>query len=294
VISNRSAVPGLVHLDAAGLDVVEHRNDGAFHLEVHVRLAPIGAFAARGTIPVPAFADNELAGADLPDGLVDAPGTCAAELVVPVEEAEVGHVPAFRGHGPVLAGEVKDGGRLGNGAGVVLGLARIDGVDDIGSLLVDGDLDAGILEFILELFFHPFQSFQVILLENPHLVADLPLVLGNRSHALRHHSHVDKQTPGHAVEGGHVHAHGAIERAAAAVGALAEDNILQLFQLLVGVDAPGAHPPGDGTAGPVNVGLEKLADLVRFVSGRVSRVPGISQDVVALVRAQAAMNAGGQ
>ena len=55
----------------------------------------------------------------------------------------------------VLAGEVKDRGRFGNGARIVLRFAWVDGVENVGALFFHRDFDGCIVVFGLQLFLHP-------------------------------------------------------------------------------------------------------------------------------------------
>ena len=186
---------------------------------------------------------------------------------------------------------MEDGGRFADGAGIVLHLAGVDGVDHIGIHLVYGYANRGIVVFLPQLLFHPLQRFQIIFRQHPHLVTDLPLVLRHHSHTFRHDPDMHQQSARDAVERSHVHAHGAIDRAAAAVGALAENRILEVFQFLVGVHALGAHPPGEELARPVYVRFEQLSQLAGLVGRGIGRITGIGQHVMALIGAQSTVDA---
>ena len=239
-----------------------------------------------------AFRDHHLFHPQALGGVVQARGHRRPQFVVAVEQAEIGHVPAFAGHGPVLAREVEDGGGFGDGAGIVLGFARVDGVEHVRALLIDGNADARVAELGLQLLLHPVERFQIVFRQHAHLVAQFPLVLSHHRHAFRHDADMHQQAARHTVEGGHVHPHGAVDGAPPAVGALAEHGVLEILQFLIGVHAFGAHPPGEDLAGPVDVGLEELAQAVPLVRGRVGGIPRVGQHVMALVRAHAAVDAG--
>ena len=119
-----------------------------------------------------------------------------AQFIVPGEETEIGHVPSLAGHGPILPGKIEDAGRIGDRPGIVFHLPGIDGINDIGIHLIDGNPGRRIFELILQFVGQPFEGLQVILRQNPHLVADLPLVFADDGYALRHDAHGNEQAPG--------------------------------------------------------------------------------------------------
>jgi hypothetical protein len=253
---------------------------------------PVDRFVAGRSEAVAALGDDELLGADLLGLLVDPLAADAAEAVVAGEQAEVGLVPAFRGHGPVFASRVEDQRGLFDGARIVLDLAGIDGIGDLGALLVDRDLRLVVAEVLLELLGHPLDRVEVVLLEHAHLVADLPLVLGDHPDAFGHHADVGQQTTHQAVQRRRIDAHRAVDRAPPAVGTGSEGDVLELVEIVVRQGhLVGADPPREDATGPVVIGLEELADLVGLVARRHLGIARVGEHIVAGVVAHPAVHA---
>ena len=135
-----------------------------------------------------ALRDDNLLGAQLFCGIVESAGHRAAKFVIAVEQTEVGHVPAFARHRPVFAREVEDSRRLGDRAGIVLRLPGVDGIDDVGVRLINRNLNRRVVVFRLQLFFHPRENVEILLAQDSHLVAELPLIFRHMQYAGRHYS----------------------------------------------------------------------------------------------------------
>ncbi len=162
------------------------------------------------------------------------------------------------------------------------------------SFPVDGDLDRIVAELRADVVAHPLQGLQIVLLGDGHLVARLPLVAADVEDPLGDDAELGQKAPREPDQEPRIDPHRAVVGAAAAGAAGAEDDVLEAVEVLVVAGRPGLDPPGGDPAGPVEVALEDLADLVGLPDGRHGRIVRAGQEIVTGLGAEAAVDAGGQ
>ena len=207
-------------------DIAKHSQNRAFDGKGHVFSRPVRSFTPGRAVSMPAFGHYQLFPPQFNDLIVYPLCHCPAQVIVPGEKTEIGHVPSLAGHGPVLPRKIEDAGGIGNRPGIIFHFPGVDGINDIGIQLIDGNPGRGIFKLVFQFVGEPFESFQIVLGQNPHLVSHLPLVFADDGHALRHDPDGNQQPPGHPVERGKIHPHRTIDRAPSAVGAFPEHDVL--------------------------------------------------------------------
>ena len=123
---------------------------------------PLGRFPARGGEAVAAFADDQRAAAQPLHRRQQVGGDGAAFGGIGGEQSVVGQVPAFAGHGPVLARGVEHGGAGLQAQREELGLARVYGEQHARALLVHRDARGRVADADLRLFLDPLHGVQPV------------------------------------------------------------------------------------------------------------------------------------
>ena len=263
-------------LDPASDEEVERAGEG---LEVVVADAP----------RVPALAEDDPGGAEIPGRLDDAPGEGRHVVPVPHEEREVGRLRGVTAQGPGEARPVEDLGVADEAVHVRLGEEVGGGGDeeDLRPPVVEGEAhrDPGVLD---EVLLEPRERVGEGRTRQAEVVPEPPRLLDDLVGVV-----LAYPDPVHHLARGHRELRGvdpdrAVDRAAPALRALVEVGVPVLQHLRgkpLRPDEPGDEAAGEGVVPPVHVPEKVLAR-----DRHVLRVPR-PEEVVALVGAGAALHA---
>jgi hypothetical protein len=139
------------------------------------------------------------------------------------EHGQARFLPALARHGPVLAGKVEEDGGLGDVLRVVLGLPGIDRINDVGILLVDGDLQPGPVVGIF--LGHPVAGLHPILGSDVHLGPEDAVHAGADLHLPRGEPLGEQQPAQVAEHNARVDPERTVNPAAGAAGALGKRRV---------------------------------------------------------------------
>ena len=217
---------GRINLDLA---IAQHFGH-PFHIvhEAHRRIAaltsgPVGAFNDGGAVGMPALGSHNHFGLDALNGGVNTLDVLRAAFPVTGEHGQRSIFPAFARHSPVGVGHVEEDGGQSNIFRIVLNLAGVENVHDVGMFLFNGDFEVG--PFFLLLFHHPFTGFEPVFFAYVHLSAVHAVHAGADLHFPRNKAVLEKNAAQIAEHDAGVDAVRAVNGAAVAAGALAPGSI---------------------------------------------------------------------